>query len=215
VEHPCYKCGAGVEDGIAFCPHCNAPQIRVVSAEPYGQTVTGSEVTSGHSIPYANPTAIQWSHAMPAVAVSGFLSALLMLVPLGGFGLGMLAAGVLAVLLYRRRVPDANLTPGAGLRLGAASGAIGFAAFAVFTAAEVFVFHGAGDINAAMVQAVNQAVARSSDPQARQALEYLKTAQGLNLVMALGLMVMFLAFLIFSSLGGAIGAVLLRRKERP
>jgi len=32
--------------------------------------------------------------------------------------------------------------------------------------------------------------------------------------MGVGLMVMFVVFLIFSSLGGALGAVLLRRKNR-
>jgi hypothetical protein len=146
--------------------------------------------------------------------MAGLLAAVLMLVPLAGFGLGMLAAGVLAVLLYRRRVPESNLTPGAGARLGAVSGALGFAMFAIFSAVEILVFHTGSEINAAMLQAVNQAAARSSDPQAQQALEYLRSSQGLALVMALGLVVMFLAFLIFSSIGGAIGAALLRRKER-
>jgi len=137
-----------------------------------------------------------------------------MLVPLAGFGLGMVAAGVLAVLLYRRRVPESNLTPGAGAKLGAVSGALGFAMFALFTAVEILVFHSGSEINAAMLQAVNQAAARSSDPQAQQALEYLKSPQGLALVVAMGLVVMFLAFLIFSSIGGAIGAALLRGKNR-
>jgi len=146
--------------------------------------------------------------------MAGLLAAVLMLVPLAGFGLGMLAAGVLAVLLYRRRVPESNLTPGAGARLGAVSGALGFAMFAIFSAVEILVFHTGSEINAAMLQAVNQAAARSPDPQAQQALEYLKSSQGLALVMALGLVVMFLAFLIFSSIGGAIGAALLRKKER-
>ena len=45
-------------------------------------------------------------------------------------------------------------------------------------------------------------------------LEYLKTPQGLALMMVLGLIVMGLAFLIFSSLGGALAAALLRRKDR-
>ena len=34
MEQPCYKCGQTVEEGIPFCPHCSAPQIRVVVAEP-------------------------------------------------------------------------------------------------------------------------------------------------------------------------------------
>jgi hypothetical protein len=45
-------------------------------------------------------------------------------------------------------------------------------------------------------------------------LEYLKSPQGLALMMVLGFVMMGLAFLIFSSLGGALAAVLLRRKDR-
>src|SRR5581483_6640411 len=29
MERPCYRCGANVDDTNAFCPQCNAPQIRV------------------------------------------------------------------------------------------------------------------------------------------------------------------------------------------
>lgn len=215
MDHPCYKCGALVEDGVAFCPHCQAPQIRVAMEAPaadYLQT-QGEVLQSPGSAPIP-AGAIQWGQALPAAAMAGFVAATLMLVPLGGVGLGMIVAGGLAVLLYRRRVAAADVSAGAGAKLGAASGAIGFSFFAIFTAVEVLVFHTGGEINAAMLQAVNQAAARSNDPQARQAIEYLKTPQGLALVAGLGLVVMLLAFLIFSSLGGAIGAALLRSKQR-
>ena len=138
-----------------------------------------------------------------------------MIIPLGAFGLGMLAVGALSVLLYRRRNPAANLTPGMGGRLGAVSGALGFGIFAILTSVEMLVFRSGGQLRAALLEAVQQSAARSSDPQAQQLLEYLKTPQGLALVMVLGLIVMFVAFLVFSSLGGALGAALLRRKDPP
>jgi hypothetical protein len=138
-----------------------------------------------------------------------------MFIPLGAFGLGMIAAGVLAVLFYRRRNPAANLNPGMGARLGAVSGVLGFGIFAVFTAIEVLVFHSGGQLRAALLEAVQQSASRTSDPQAQQILDYLKSPPGLALVMSLGLAVMFVVFLIFSSLGGALGAVLLRRKNQP
>ncbi len=138
-----------------------------------------------------------------------------MIIPLGAFGLGMLAVGALSVLLYRRRNPAANLTPGMGARLGAVSGALGFGIFAILTSVEMLVFRSGGQLRAALLEAVQQSAARSSDPQAQQLLEYLKTPQGLALVMVLGLIVMFVAFLVFSSLGGALGAALLRRKDPP
>jgi hypothetical protein len=181
-------------------------------AEPF-EEVGGERAVFPESRPVL-PGAIEWRHGFPASALAGFVAATLMLVPLGGFGLGMIVAGALAVLLYRRRAASFDVTAGAGAKLGVASGAIGFAFFAIFTAIEVLVFHSGNEINAAMRQAVNQAAARSSDPQAQQALQYLKTPQGLALVMALGLAAIFCIFLIFSSIGGVIGAALLRSKGR-
>ncbi len=161
-----------------------------------------------------DPRALQWAQALPSAAAAGLVAAILMLIPLGAFGLGMLAAGALSVLLYRRRNPASDLTPGMGARLGATSGALGFGIFAIFTAVEVLIFHSGGELHTALIQAVQQSASRTSDPQALQLLEYLKSPPGLALVMAAGLAVMLAAFLIFSSLGGALGALLLRRKNR-
>lgn len=211
VEHPCYQCGASVEDGIAFCPQCNAPQIRVGGdAEiPLPGTAPLPPLISS-----ASATSIQWSQALPSAALAGLIAAVLMFIPLGGFGLGMAAAGVLAVIFYRRRNPAGEITAGTGARLGAVSGTLGFGVFAVFTAIELLVFHRGGELRAAMLEAIQQSAARSSDPQAQQLLDYLKSPAGMALMMGVGLMVMFVVFLIFSSLGGALGAVLLRRKNR-
>jgi hypothetical protein len=165
-------------------------------------------------VAYASTTAIQWSQALPAAALAGLIAAVLMFIPLGAFGLGLIAAGVLAVLFYRRRNPAGDLSPGMGARLGAVSGVLGFGIFAVLTAIEVLVFHSGGQLRAALLEAVQQSASRTSDPQAQQILDYLKSPPGLALVMALGLAVMFVVFLIVSSLGGALGAVLLRRKNR-
>jgi hypothetical protein len=152
---------------------------------------------------------------LPATALGGVIAALAMATPLGVFGLGMLAAGALSVVFYRRRNPAAEITPAMGARLGAVSGALGFVLFAILTSIEMMLFRSGGEVRAALLDAVQRSAARSPDPQAQQMLEYLKTPQGLALLVGLGLIVMFVIFLIFSSLGGAIGAALLRRKERP
>jgi ABC-type transport system involved in cytochrome bd biosynthesis fused ATPase/permease subunit len=151
---------------------------------------------------------------LPAAAQAGLIAAVLMFVPFAGFGLGMGAAGILAVLFYRRRTVILEITPGMGARLGALSGTLGFGIFAIFTAIELLVFHSGGELRAAMLEAIQQSAARSADPQAQQLLEYLKSPAGLALMMGVGLAVMLVIFLIFSSLGGALGAVLLRRKSR-
>jgi hypothetical protein len=159
-------------------------------------------------------SALQWSYALPAAALAGLIAAVMMMIPVGAFGLGMLAAGALSVMFYRRRNPAANVTPGMGARLGALSGALGFGVFAIFTAIEMLIFRSGGQLRDALLQAIQQSAARSSDPAAQQVLEYLKSPEGLALMMVLGFIMMGLAFLIFSSLGGALAAALLRRKDR-
>lgn len=158
---------------------------------------------------------LQWSQALPAAATAGLVAAISMLLPFGAVGLGILAAGYIAVRLYQRRVAGAMLTSGTGARLGAVAGVLGFVFFTIFTAVEVLVFHAGGELHDALIQAVQQSISRTSDPQAQQALQYLKSPPGLALIMTMGLALMFVIFLLFSSVGGVIGAAHLRRKPRP
>jgi hypothetical protein len=201
-----------VEDGTAFCPSCAAPQIRVGGPESFAEVVPS--VSVGPADRHLDLSGIQWSQALPSAVFAGLIAAALMFVPLGGFGLGMIAAGAFTLLFYRRRRPLGMLTAGIGARLGALSGIFGFAIFAVLTAIEVLVFHSGGQLRAALLQAVQQSASRTSDPQAQQVLDYLKSPPGLALVMGLGLVVMFVISLILSSVGGAVTAVLLRRRQR-
>jgi hypothetical protein len=201
-----------VEDGIAFCPKCNAPQIRV--AGPPSAAESAPSVIVNQPLTYSHGTAIQWSQAIPSAALAGLIAGALMFVPLGAFGLGMIAAGVLVVLFYRRRHPFGILTAGTGAQLGLISGIFGFAIFGIFSAVEVLVFHTGGELRAALLEAVQQSASRTSDPQAQQILDYLKSPPGLALVMALGLAVMFVGFLVLSSLGGAVTVAVLRRRDR-
>lgn len=215
MEHPCYRCGAAVDDGVAFCPQCNAPQIRVAATDAAPRPgVEAVPVPGGH--PGPSPAgAIQWSQALPATALGGLIAALALSIPLGAFALGMLAAGALSVVFYHRRNPAAAVTPAVGARLGAVSGVLGFGILALLIAIEVAVFRSGQELRAALLDALKQSAARNPDPQAQQLLQYLNTPQGLALVVVLLLIVVFLIFLTLSTLGGALGAALWRRKERP
>jgi len=159
--------------------------------------------------------ALQWPHALPAAAAAGLVAAISMLLPFGALGLGMLAAGYISVRLYQRRSATATATSSLGARLGAVTGVLGFVFFTIFTAVEVLVFHSGGELHDSLIEAVRQSIARTPDPQAQQALRYLQSPPGLALVMTIGLTLVFVVFLIFSSVGGVIGAALLRRKPRP
>ncbi|HEV2715610.1 MAG TPA: hypothetical protein VGU64_10130 [Terriglobales bacterium] len=176
-----------------------AMQVPVSQEEP--RTVT------------AAATSIDWSRAL-APAIWGALVAIVLIVTrLATFGIAMLAAGALAVVFYHRRNPGANLTAGAGARLGAVSGGLGFGILTIVFAFGTAVLHTGAELRQKMLDAVQQAASRSSDPQAAQAVEFLKTPQGLAVAMVLGLILTFVAFVILSSLGGAAGAALLRRKD--
>jgi hypothetical protein len=126
----------------------------------------------------------------------------------------MVVAGILSVLFYRRRNPAAELTPGMGAKLGAVSGILGFGMFSILMALDLLVSRSGGQLRASLLQAVQQSAARSPDPQVQQMFEYLKTPAGLALIIVMGLVVTFVIFLILSAAGGALGAVLLRRKQR-
>lgn len=203
MDHACDKCGAAVEEGTAFCPHCNHPLIRVsCSPESPYSPIPAPQLDAG----------IQWSRALAPTAMAGMIAAFLMLFPLGAFGLGMILAGILAVVFYRWRNPGTDLTPGMGARLGAASGVIGFVMFLFFTAISATLLGGGSQLRQALTQAVEQSARRATDPQTQHVMEFFRTPQGLAAVMIAGMAFAFVAFLILTSLGGALGAALLRRK---
>ena len=207
-----------MEQGTAFCPQCRAPQIRVAVPETYTPSPLTSD-SSGPPLPpyFALPltTGIEWSQALPATALAGLIAAVLMMTPLAGFGLGMLIGGSLSVVFYRRRIPVANITPGMGARLGMVSGILGGGIFAALLGIGIMVLHAWDSVRGKLIELVEQTAARNPDPQAQQALEFFKSPQGITLLLTTALIGTLLAFVIFSGIGGALGAALLRRKERP
>jgi hypothetical protein len=206
-----------MEEGIAFCPQCNAPQIRVAVQEMAVPPPVAEDHPQADSAPYPNDaqsTSIDWPQAFSAVAWAGLIAALALMIPLGGFILATLAAGALSVLLYRRRRPNTNFTAGMGARLGALSGVMGFGIAAVLLAVSTLLFHTGGELRGLLLDALQQQAARNPTPEAQQVVQFFKTPQGLAVILVAGLVMMFIAVLIFSSIGGALGASLLRRKHK-
>jgi hypothetical protein len=213
VEHPCYKCGASVEDGTAFCAQCNAPQIRVAGAAPLAPAGAIPEVAIEEYASHAQlPSALEWPDALPSAGIALLAAIFLMILGLPT-GLGMLAAGFLSVILYRRRCPAIHVTARVGARLGALTGGLGFAVLAVILALWT-VFRSGKEIHDSLLNYVQQYAAHSSDPRTQQVLDLFKTPEGFTFIMVLTLIMTLIAFLIFSSLGGAVGAFLLHRKDR-
>jgi hypothetical protein len=218
VEHPCYKCGAQVEEGVAFCPQCNAPLIRV--ATPIADTSADViEATPPFlptiPIPSSHGLGLQWSRAFAPAAMAGIVASAITLLPLGAF-FGMFIGGALSVILYRWREPGSQLTNRMGARLGAMSGAFGFAVFIVFAAIAASLPGGGAKLQEALQQSVDLAAKRSSDPAvAQQMLQMFKSPEGLAALMLIGLAVTFVGFVILSSLGGLLSAAWVRRRQGP
>ncbi len=214
MERPCYKCGASVEEGTPFCRRCNAPQIRVVGPEPLPTATAAPEAAIEKYTAYAasHPSSLEWPQALPSAGLSLIVAALITVVS-KSTGLAMLAAGFLSVVLYRRRCPTTNVTAGMGARLGALTGALGFGVVGV-TLALWTVFRSGKDIHDAFVTYIQQNAGQSGDPRFQQVIDLLNTPDGFTLIMIFTLLMTLVAFAIFGSIGGAIGAFLLHRKER-
>ncbi len=216
MEHPCAKCGASVTDGLPFCPQCKSPQIRVPGFD--AETPSIDQVDPGEGgapgaalrLPQM-PHGVQWQRALPAAALGGVISIVALALPLAVWGPAYAIGGAAAVFVYRLRTRHAHMTPLAGAKIGAASGGFGFSILAIITIA-TYVYH-SDELRKAMADAVHQMTARGSDPQsAQQALEFLKTQEGLGFFVAFGLAMLLLIFVISSSIGGALCASWLRRR---
>jgi hypothetical protein len=221
MEQPCYKCGQTVEEGVPFCPHCSAPQIRVVIAEPAPSAAaadTAANPPSSRVLPASQTVPVlalpaQWSQAVKPCALAALVASLLMSLGLNPF-VAMLSVGFLAVVLYRQLRPGTVIKAAAGARLGAFSGLLWFAVSSVFEALAIVLLHKGSEIRKELIARIEQAASRTSDPQALAVFERLKTPGGLEFLMVFGLVFAFLAALLLAGLGGALAATLLGRRDK-
>ena len=198
---------------MAFCAQCRSPQIRVVNARSSSEGPAAGVLPQPAEAYAIGSHAILWPQALPSAAL-GVLMAALPLTLIFGVppGPSMLAAGFLCVMLYRRRIFAARLSAGMGARLGTISGVIGFAALLVGLAVAASAFHEGPKIRQEMMDTIQRSLANAPDEQVKaQLLNFFQTPAG----MTIALLGVGAGFLIFSSIGGALGAALLRRKERP
>jgi hypothetical protein len=229
VEHPCYKCATSIDETLPFCPQCGAPQIRVASPDeaPEATVVPSTDATPQAYLPSSWTTsgtshapqsaAIQWEIAWKGALLSGLGAAVLTAVPVVGVGccLWLLGAGALAVWLYQRRVPGTIVTPGMGMRIGAASGVIGYVATTIWSVLRFA--SNSQEFRTAMQEQMDKSLAANPDPRAqeimRQFVGNLNTPQGLATFFVIILAIMAIVFVIFSAAGGALGASIFARRR--
>jgi hypothetical protein len=126
-----------------------------------------------------------------------------------------LGAGFLAVTLYQRQNAAWSVDARSGAQLGAVCGVLFFGIGAVFETAAVVLFHTGSQVRQKILEALQQAASRSSDPQVQAAFETLKTPQGMALLLVFGLLVLFLVSIAAGSLAGALTGAFLGRRNRP
>jgi hypothetical protein len=216
MDQPCYKCGQAVEEGRVFCPHCSAPQIRVIIAE--SATVRASPVqvpplTSSQTVPViALP--MSWDQAAQPCAVAALIGALAMIFQLIVPVIAALGAGFLAVALYRRRNPEIAVHARTGARLGAICGFFCFGMTAVLTALRVAILHEGGKIRSTLLNVVEQQSARYSDPQYQATLEFFRTPAGLLTMLVFSLIAGLIIFILLGMLGGTLAGASFGRRDR-
>jgi hypothetical protein len=221
MEHSCHKCGQPVEDGLAFCAHCGAPQIRVLTPEPPSARPAAETDTYGRdsvTLPRMDSSGafsapLRWKLALRPCAVAGVVACVSIALRLV-FPVALLGAGLLAVGLYRRRTPGMPIKAGTGAQLGAVSGLICFGILGAFVAVALLLTDVSIGIHGAVLEAIGQAAARSNDQQVQAAIENFKSPQGFAVLMAFGVVFLFLLFVVLGSIGGAVGAVILSRRDK-
>lgn len=213
MENPCYKCGQAVEEGVPFCPHCSAPQIRVVLSEPLTVPAFDTEAESAAE----SPSAITAAHAsqitplpggylLKPAALAALVASVLVSLGLNPF-VAMLGVGFLAVILYRQRAPG-FVRARTGARLGALSSMFFFSFSAILTAVAWAIPSLRTLIRTQIAENIQKlSASRPDDPQMQALVSQLKTPEGLMVWMLLGILV----FVVVATIGGAIAGKLLGR----
>jgi hypothetical protein len=218
MDHSCHKCGQIIEEGKPFCPQCGAPQIRVPVAEP-AEPVHAEVAVMAHAeepgLPAPiNPVPTRWLFALQPCALAAVVAVGLTILGLNPF-VAALGTGFLAVIFARRRGLAISIPAGAGARLGAASAFLFFSISAIVEMFAVVVLHKGAQVRSEMMDKIQQAAARYPGPEVQPFLDFVKSPDGFAFMVVASLVFGLLAFLILGSVGGAIGATLFRRRDRP
>jgi len=103
-----------------------------------------------------------------------------------------------------------------GIKLGLLAGGSGFGLLAVLSTLRLFASSERMHLRTAFRDKLQEATAATADPEVRQAMEqfrgYIATDHGLVIMVLVFLAIAAIFFLIFSAMGGALGAFLFGRE---
>ena len=159
----------------------------------------------------SRPEGIRWADAFPSALAAGAILVAGIL-PYIGYFVWIVVAGIVAVVLYRRRVPNASLTPANGARLGAVCGLFGFVGFAGLMAIGLLLMRGSTKFREMLQAAVQQAAANNPDPHVA---EIMTSPAGLAMLVTVAMLFFLVGFVLLGSAGGAIGAWIYQPRKKP
>lgn len=220
MEQPCYKCGQTAEEGRVFCPHCGAPQIRVLVAEPVAGPSSIPAMIRDQTVPASSQTVpvlafpIEWSQALKSGALAAL--AALVLMALGLYPLVAIpCAGFLAVAFYSRGQQNVALKPGTAARLGAFSGLLLFGLTAVFVALAEVIPDPRAKFHKQILEAIQKAASSyPNDPRVESMLREVQTPEGFAMLLIVFVLFSLVVFTILGGLGGMIAGAIFRRRDR-
>lgn len=219
MEQPCYKCGQVVEQGIPFCPHCSAPQIRVVVAEPAPALAVAAEdgTASQDALPASQTVPVlalpmRWSQALRPCALAAVIA-----FPIGllsqSFIIAMLTAGFLAVIFNGRR-SGIPLRASEAAKLGALAGVLCSGILSLLIAFAVTVPDARSKMQDQYVQSAQRVAAWfPSDPDIQASIDQLKTSPGFAKALIWAYVFLFFFSIPVAGLGGILGRAVLGRRE--
>jgi hypothetical protein len=162
---------------------------------------------------------LQRRSVLRAALLAGAIAGAGSLVPFMPFMvLCMVAAGGMSIAFYSRREPDITVTAGMGLKIGALAGLFGFLMNAIMSTLSMLSASTRSVLRGEMMERLKDAMASNSDQAATDMLkrigDQLSTPGGLAFIFTLALAVLAVFFVVFSGIGGAIGAALFGRKHQ-
>lgn len=218
----CHRCGAALSNEDTFCPVCGAPQIRFENnpdTEMYA-----AALNQGYGAPA--PNGVQWKHALRAavtVAVPiGLMSSNLLPYVSAFCCLWIIGGAIAAIALYRKKTEVSVIAAKTGARIGFVVGILAAFASTLFSALsmslERFLLHHGDVIDKTFDGQLEQLAKMSQsnpDPQGQMQafLKFLATPDGRAAWILLGAIVLATGIVIFSMLGGALGARILTRRS--
>jgi len=134
----------------------------------------------------------------------GLYPVLLVLAMFAGCGIATFSVGVGQVSYWFPRKEQG----------GALGGLLWFAISSILEALLVIFLHKGPELRNELIKRIQQAASQTTDPQALEMFDRLKTPGGLEFLMIAGVVLAFVAAIVLAGLGGALGGAIFGRRGR-